>query len=143
MLNPVLNLKDLAGKITRVTVRDEYAAESMDNKKGLIQHYFIIRGKSGEIWPWGMDTMEVYMPFVTRSNRYARNPHFKHKNQYDDGRAFLVDKSHINEALEAIKAPKRRVMTPEQRAKNIEILLQARLSQKIPLREASGGGKIV
>lgn len=122
----MINLKEYIGSKYKVSMMEEYRhGGDLDDC-----HYMIVLGRRGDIVAWDDDMLEVTVygvPLAIKPGTLPDKTHnlalpiklerlgWKAKNHYDDSTCFLLKKELIYEAIKAIKARKRRVVTEAMR----------------------------
>lgn len=153
MKEPVCDLKALVQGKYKVTYQPSWFAESGSSGKTYQKHrYYEIKGRRGILYPWDLDHFEcffVHPPSLEGKYRYtgshqprgypSRKPlamrflnktGWIKKNEYDESMSFIVDNSLIFDACTAIKAKRKRSLSPETRKKAIERLARINSTQK-------------
>ena len=93
--------------------------------KRLIDNEPAIVGKYGQITRFPDGDLDVWITNVPVARRTERNG-WKVKNHYDDGALFIRPFEDLDAAARIIRAPKRRHLSPEQKAKAVERLAKYR-----------------
>lgn len=137
----MIDLKKEFGAKAKVTLEESYGPDSGREK----HHYYVVKGRRGEINAWDDTTLEVMVMGVplklNPANLAPDKTHnlslpikiermgWKVKNRYSDSTCFLIPKEKFMQAVAIVKAKKRRIMSPE----GLERLRQMRSKLRNPL----------
>lgn len=94
----------------------------------------VIRGKRGLVSQYPDGDLDVWVTHL-RSSRTMERSGWKAKNHYDDGALFIRPFSDLDKAAKYIKAKRRRVMSPAQKA----VLEAARAKSGIGKSKSASG----
>lgn len=125
----MINLKEKFGKRFKVTMDESWDAEIPENKalwkkNGEIAWYYEIHGKWGHIYPQKENAFAIGIsPRI--QDRY--NNKFPFEIFMDRGQECVHEKD-IDAVIEFIKPRKRRILSPEQKLKQVERLRKFRYS---------------
>jgi hypothetical protein len=122
-----MNLKQLYGSKYRVTTDPSYDAEKEDGKTQWQWRYHEIIGKYGTLYPFSENQLAVRFDSIHIANRFSGRG-WKVIQDGTDERTALVPKEAATEVLTAIRARKKRQLTPEQKLVMVERAAKARLS---------------
>lgn len=140
----MLDLRAFIGDKYKVTLEDSYGIGG-DRPK---HHYYILKGRRGDIMAWDDDTLEVTVYGRTITNRkplqatHNLSLPIKLERQgwlaishFDDCTCFLLKKERIYEAIKVIKAKKLQLVTEASRQRGRELAARFGFSKPKPKQE--------
>lgn len=124
----MIDLMKLFGKRYRVTMDESWNAETSENrsewsKNGEIAWYYEIKGRRGTLYMQKENACALEVTGHTYQNMRKDNPFlFEKIRSASEGCTLLVKEPELDSVVALIRPRRRRVLSPEQRAKNIERL---------------------